>query len=169
MTVSMNIRFAIFVGVTAALGLAMPTVNADPPLASVSADALGAEGTVTIAGFKCKSVTCREGTYVYDIEGNHHRCVVVASGRSIYTCSGDCFSCAGSTDTAKLCEVAQAEDKCKLGAPAAVVQCGLIRQHTNGCSTIQPSGVPETNNGCYCNTSGQFVYIIGSCTLAGCN
>lgn len=118
----------------------------------------------TISGWQCvKKTGCPEGLLLLNGEGNHLGCV--AESDSI--CSGNCYTCAGVAATTYVC-VSHSGYNCLVPPFYRIVTCGTRRIHTNACTSSQPSGVPSTPNGCYCDTNQGFQYDSVSCELAEC-
>lgn len=139
----------------------------DPPVGAVDVSERPAPDPeapppATVANWRCISLsTCPEGVYVLTGTGDHYGC---EAGN---TCSGNCITCAGSVGPYKLCQAHSGSD-CQVPGNYRSIFCGLARSHANACSPNQPSGVPQTPNGCYCNSSAGFTNLMVQCELAEC-
>jgi len=137
----------------------------------VSADTLGppdpGRPSNSLSGWTCaQQSSCPEGLLLLDGDGNHKGCIAEAFFRT--TCAGSCTTCAGVQATTKVC-VTSGTGTCDIPPAYRQVSCGNKRAHANACTSNKPSGMPDTPNGCYCDTSITFSYEIDSCVIAECS
>lgn len=106
---------------------------------------------------------CSTGLLLADQSGDPVGCVASEAPQ----CTGSCISCDGANASTYVC-VSSTGDTCTIPEVYRIVSCGAQRSHTNGCTSTQPSGVPSTPSGCYCNLSASFNYLTANCSIGEC-
>jgi hypothetical protein len=120
-----------------------------------------------VSGYECiRMSSCPGGLLLLNTDGNVLGCTAALSELSA-TCSGNCYTCDGINSPTWVC-VANPLKSCSVPEVHRIVGCGSQRKHSNACVSTQPAGVPTTPNGCYCDTTIGFIYLLYDCTLAEC-
>lgn len=119
----------------------------DPPGAIIFAD-VGTE--YAINGWKCTQNTSCGGSMLLDSNGNYLGCEVQTDGG--FGCSGACFTCQPDVPHQMNVCVSNSSYTCaNPGGGTLMITCGMRMAHANGCTPTRPNGVPQTQNGCYCD------------------